>query len=63
MIVPADAVAANETVPVPQTDPGVVLVIEGIGLTVAMTSVLADVHPPTDASTQYEVVAEMLGVV
>ena len=33
-IMPADAVASNETVPVPQTLPGVVAVIVGIAFTV-----------------------------
>ena len=33
-IVPADAVAPNETVPVPQTLPGVVAEIAGIAFTV-----------------------------
>ena len=52
LIVPADAVAPNVTVPVPQTDPGVVPVIVGIVLTVATTAVLvAVVHPPEVAST------------
>ena len=44
--VPAEAVAANVTVPVPQRLPGVVPVIVGAALTVATTAVLAEVHPP-----------------
>ena len=40
LIVPADAVAPNVTVPVPQTLPGVEPVIVGIGLTVIETPVL-----------------------
>ena len=51
LIVPADAVAPNVTVPVPQTDPGVVPVIVGIALTVATTAVRdAVVHPLAVAS-------------
>ena len=51
-IVPADAVASSETVPVPQTLPGVVAVIVGIAFTVAVTAVLvAVVHPLAVAST------------
>ena len=52
LIVPAEAVAPRVTVPDPQTDPGVVPVIVGIALTVAVTAVLvADVQVPTVAST------------
>ena len=52
LIVPADAVAPNVTVPDPQTEPGVVPVIVGMVLTVARTEVLADVvHPFAVAST------------
>ena len=40
LIVPADAVAPNVTVPVPQTLPGVDPVIVGIGLTIIETPVL-----------------------
>ena len=43
LIVPALAVAPNTTVPVPHLDPGVVPVIVGIGLTVAITAVLVAV--------------------
>ena len=51
-IVPADVVASNETVPVPQTLPGVVAVIAGIEFTVAVTAVLiVVVHPLAVAST------------
>ena len=46
LIVPADAVAPNVTVPVPQTDPGVVPVIVGIALTVATTAVRDAVVQP-----------------
>ena len=53
LIVPADAVAPNVTVPVPQTEPGVVPVIVGMVLTVAKTEVLDDVvHPFAVASTK-----------
>ena len=52
LIVPADAVAPRVAVPEPHTDPGVVLVIVGIGLTVAIIAVLnADIHPLSFAST------------
>ena len=52
LIVPIEVVAPRVTVPVPQTDPGVVLVIIGTMLTVAVTAVLeAVVHPPEVAST------------
>jgi len=40
LIVPEEAVAPKVTVPEPQTLPGVVPVIEGIGFTVAITTVL-----------------------
>lgn len=51
-IVPALAVAPRITVPVPHLDPGVVLVIVGIALTVAITAVLvAVVQPLVVAST------------
>ena len=50
--VPALAVAANETVPVSQREPGVVPEIEGIVFTVAITPVLEPVvHPLSVAST------------
>jgi len=46
LIIPADAVAPNVTVPVPQRDPGVVPVMVGLALMVAVTAVLeAVVHP------------------
>ena len=52
LIVPADAVAPNVTVPVPQREPGVVPVMVGAVLTVAVTAVLeAVVHPFAVAST------------
>jgi hypothetical protein len=52
LIVPAEAVAPKVTVPVPQTDPGVVFVIVGITFIVAVTGVLeAVVHPFAVAST------------
>ena len=51
LIVPADAVAPNVTVPVPQLLPGVVPVIVGIGFIVAVTAVLVPViHPLLVAS-------------
>ena len=51
-IVPAEAVAPRVTVPVPHTLPGVVPVIVGTALTVAITDVLeAVVQPPIVAST------------
>ena len=46
LIVPADAVAPNVTVPVPQTLPGVDPVIVGMGFTVASTGVLVPVVQP-----------------
>ena len=52
LIVPALAVAPNTTVPVPHLESGVVPVIVGIALTVAVTAVLdAVVHPLLVAST------------
>ena len=52
LIIPAEAVAPRVTVPVPQTDPGVVLVIVGTLLIVAVIDVLeAVVHPFDVAST------------
>ncbi len=52
LIVPALAVAPSVTVPVPQFEPGVVPVMVGIGLIVAVTAVLvAVVQPPFVAST------------
>jgi hypothetical protein len=51
LMVPADAVAPNVTVPVPQLLPGVVAVIVGIGFMVARTAVLVPVvHPLLVAS-------------
>lgn len=50
--VPADAVAPNVTVPVPQLLPGVVAVTVGLAFTVATTAVLeVDVHELAVAST------------
>ena len=50
--VPALAVAPNVTVPLPHTELGVVPLIVGIVLTVAITAVLdAVVHPLDVAST------------
>ena len=46
LMVPADAVAPNVTVPVPQTLPGVVPVMVGTVLTVASTAVLVPVVQP-----------------
>ena len=52
LIVPADAVAPSTTVPVPHLDPGVVPVMVGIALMVAVTAVLdAVVQPLSVAST------------
>ena len=52
LIVPADAVASRETVPVAQRLSGEVLVIVGIALTVAITAVLdVVVHPLAVAPT------------
>ena len=52
LIVPAEAVASKETVPVAQRLSGEVLVIVGIALTVAITAVLdVVVHPLAVAST------------
>ena len=52
LIVPALAVAANTTVPVPQRLAGVFAVMVGIAFTVAATAVLvAVVHPFAVAST------------
>ena len=52
LIVPALAVAPNVTVPVPHLDAGVIPVIVGIVLTVAITAVLVSVvHPLFVAST------------
>ena len=42
LIVPADAVAPKVTVPASQREFGVVLVIVGMGLTVAVTDVLGE---------------------
>ena len=50
-IVPADAVAPNVTVPLPQIPAGVVAVIVGGVLIVASTALLADVHVPLLVST------------
>ena len=50
--VPAEAVAPNTTVPVPQVEPGVVDVMVGTGFTVPVTAVRDDVvQPPLVAST------------
>lgn len=46
LMIPADEVAARFTVPLPQTLPGVVLIIVGIGLTVTVTIVLAGLEQP-----------------
>ena len=52
LIVPADDVAPKATVPELQTDPGVVPVIVGMSITVAVTEVLGEVvQPPSVAST------------
>jgi hypothetical protein len=50
--VPAEAVADKTAVPVPQIEAGVEAVMVGIGLTVAITAVLAaDVQPLSVDST------------
>ena len=51
LMVPADAVAPNVTVPGPQRALGVVPEMVGIVFTVAVTVVLPDVHPEEVAST------------
>ena len=52
LIVPAEAVASNETVPVAHRLSGEVLVMVGIEFTVAITAVLeVVVHPVAVAST------------
>ena len=52
LMVPAEEVAPNVTVPVPHVAPGVVPVMVGMALTVAMTGVLvAVVQPFAEAST------------
>ena len=52
LIVPAEVVAPNVTIPVPQREPGVVPVMVGEVLTVAVTAVLeAVVQPFAVAST------------
>lgn len=51
--VPAEAVAPNTTVPVPQVAPGVVDVMVGTGFTVPVTAVReAEVQPPLVASAK-----------
>ena len=47
-MVPADAVAPNATVPVPQRAAGVVPVIVGIALIVAVTMVRVEERQPVD---------------
>jgi len=51
LIVPAEVVAPNVTVPVPQQEPGVVPVIVGMALTVAVTAVLESVVHPFDVAS------------
>ena len=46
LMTPADDVADKVTVPLPQTLPAVVLVIDGIGLTVTVIVVLAELEQP-----------------
>ena len=41
LIVPADAVAFNVTVPIPQRVAGIVVAILGVGLTVTVTAVVS----------------------
>ena len=45
LMVPAEAVAPNVTVPVPQREAGVVEVMVGIVFTVMVTAVLVELHP------------------
>ena len=51
LIVPAEAVAPRTTVPVPHLDPGAVLIIVGIVLTVASTAVLDPVVQVFDVAS------------
>ena len=51
LIVPADDVAPKATVPELQTDPGVVPVIVGMGVTVAVTEVLDPVVQPLSVAS------------
>ena len=51
LIVPADAVAAKATVPVPQREPSVVPVIVGMAFTVAVTEVLDPVIQPLSVAS------------
>jgi hypothetical protein len=51
LIVPAEAVAPKLTVPGPHLDPVVVLVIVGMGLTVATTAVLVPVVQPLEVAS------------
>ena len=50
LMIPSDEVAPRVTVPLPQTNPGVVLVIAGIGLTVTIIIVLAVLEQPAPLS-------------
>ena len=50
-MVPAEAVAPSVNVPVPQREAGVVEVMAGTALIVAVTEVLAEVHEPFEVST------------
>ena len=51
LIVPAEAVAPKIAVPDPQTDPGVVAMMVGIALTVAITAALAAVVPQASVAS------------
>ena len=51
LIVPADATAPKTTVPETQTEPGDVLVMVGIVLTVAVTAVLEAVVQPFEVAS------------
>ena len=63
-MVPALEVAPKLTAPMPQRLSGVVLLMVGMVFTVAITSVrMAVVQPISVASTQYDVVVAILGVV
>ena len=46
LIVPSDAPAPSVTCPLPHTLPGVVPVMAGIGVTVTVTDVLAELEQP-----------------
>lgn len=51
LIIPAEEVAPSITVPLPHVLPGVVLIIEGGWLTVAVTAVLLAVEQPLSVAS------------